>query len=55
MPVPIATQERGSSAIVTGNPVSLDINLYASEHSINQIKQRFGYVFEKLLPEANGF
>ena len=22
---------------------------------INQIKQRFGYVFEKLLPEANGF
>ena len=32
-----------------------DINLYASEHGINQIKQRFGYVFEKLLPEANGF
>ena len=32
-----------------------DINLYASEHKINQIKQRFGYVFEKLLPEANGF
>ena len=32
-----------------------DINLYASEHDINQIKQRFGYVFEKLLPEANGF
>ena len=32
-----------------------DIDLYASKASINQIKQRFGYVFEKLVPEANGF
>ena len=32
-----------------------DINLYASENSINEIKKRFGYVFEKLVPEANGF
>ena len=32
-----------------------DINLYASKKSIDQIKQRFGYVFEKLVPEANGF
>ena len=32
-----------------------DINLYASKKSIDQIKQKFGYVFEKLVPEANGF
>ena len=27
LPVPTATQDKGSSAIVTGNPVSLEINL----------------------------
>ena len=32
-----------------------DINLYASENSIDEIKKRFGYVFEKLVPEDNGF
>ena len=32
-----------------------DINLFASKKSIDEIKNRFGYVFEKLVPEANGF
>ena len=27
LPVPTATRDKGSSAIVTGNPVSLEINL----------------------------
>tara|TARA_A200000113_G_C8847107_1_gene348990 strand:- start:185 stop:961 length:777 start_codon:yes stop_codon:yes gene_type:complete len=31
------------------------INLYASKKSINDIKERFSYVFEELSPEANGF
>ena len=32
-----------------------DINLFASKKSIDEIKNRFGYVFEKLAPEAKGF
>ena len=32
-----------------------DINLFASKKSIDEIKNRFGYVFEKLAPEARGF
>ena len=31
------------------------IVFFENEKSIDQIKQRFGYVFEKLVPEANGF
>ena len=32
-----------------------DLNLVCYERSIKKIKERFGYVFEKLVPEANGF
>ena len=32
-----------------------DINLYASKEIISKIRERFGYVFESLVPEANGF
>ena len=32
-----------------------DINLYASKDTIHQIKQKFGYIFEELVSEANGF
>ena len=31
-----------------------DIDLYASKNTIDQLK-KFGYIFEKLSPEANGF
>ncbi len=32
-----------------------DINLFASKKTIGQIKEKFGYVFEKLNPQANGY
>ena len=32
-----------------------DIDLYSSQENIDQIKKKFGYIFEKLVPEANGF
>ena len=32
-----------------------ELNLYATKEIINKIKERFGYVFEELLPEAKGF
>ena len=32
-----------------------DINLYATKDVLKKIKERFGYVFEELVPEANGF
>ena len=32
-----------------------DINLFATREVIDTIRQRFSYVFEKLLPQANGF
>ena len=32
-----------------------DIDLYASKNTIDQLKKKFGYIFEKLSPEANGF
>ena len=32
-----------------------DLNLYATKEVLEKIKERFGYVFEKLVPEANGF
>ncbi len=32
-----------------------DLNLYANRDVICKIKERFGYVFESLVPEANGF
>ena len=32
-----------------------DLNLYATREVLQKIKERFGYVFEKLVPEANGF
>jgi len=32
-----------------------EINLYATKKILKKINERFGYVFEKLHPEANGF
>ena len=32
-----------------------DLNLYATKDVLKKIKERFGYVFEELVPEANGF
>ena len=32
-----------------------DLNLYATVDVLKIIRERFGYVFEKLVPEANGF
>ena len=32
-----------------------DIQLYATKQNIEEINKRFGYVFEKLAPQANGF
>ncbi len=32
-----------------------ELNLYATKDVIHKIRERFGYVFEKLVPEANGF
>ena len=32
-----------------------ELNLYATKEILMKIKERFGYVFEKLVPEANGF
>lgn len=32
-----------------------DLNLYATKNNIDEIKNRFSYVFEKLSPRANGF
>ncbi len=32
-----------------------DINLYANKDIISKIREKFGYVFESLVPEANGF
>ena len=31
------------------------INLYANNDIISKIREKFGYVFESLVPEANGF
>ena len=32
-----------------------DINLYATKEVLEKLNERFGYVFEKLSPEAQGF
>ena len=32
-----------------------DIDLFASQTTIKQIKEKFGYVFEKLNPKSNGY
>mgnify|MGYP001229120007 FL=1 len=32
-----------------------DLNLYATKDVLKKIKERFGYVFEELVPEAKGF
>ena len=32
-----------------------DLHLYATKKNIDEIKERFSYVFEKLAPQAKGF